>query len=89
VSKTLFSITAILLLTTSAWAREVTVPVRLDLAFVRQALVAQIYTDPGEKAAIWDDGEGCGWVDLYEPKVDATGGQLHRRGILGKVRRSA
>ncbi len=59
----------------SGWAHEVAVPVRLDLAFVRQALVSQVYTAPGEKAA-WDDGEGCAWVDLAAPTVQGAGRRL-------------
>ncbi|MBI4517234.1 MAG: lytic transglycosylase domain-containing protein [Deltaproteobacteria bacterium] len=66
-----------ILLASPAWASQVSVPVRLDLAFVRQALVQQIYTEPGEKAAIFDDGVGCGWLDLYEPKVDVAEASLH------------
>jgi hypothetical protein len=65
-----------LLCATLSYAREVTVPMRLDLAFVRQALVQQIYTEPGEKAALWDDGTGCGWLDLYEPKVNVVDGRM-------------
>ncbi|HVN84024.1 MAG TPA: lytic transglycosylase domain-containing protein [Candidatus Binatia bacterium] len=61
---------------TGARAREVLIPVRLDLPFVRQALVQQIYTLPGERAKIFDDGHGCGWLDLYEPQVDEAGGAL-------------
>ncbi|HUI24649.1 MAG TPA: lytic transglycosylase domain-containing protein [Candidatus Kryptonia bacterium] len=60
----------------SAFASQVLIPVRLDLPFVRQALVTQIYNLPGERAKIFDDGHGCGWLDLYEPKVDEAGGAL-------------
>ena len=58
-------------------AREVTVPIRMDLAFVRQALVQQLYTEPGEKAALWNDGVGCGWLELYRPAIDVADGKLH------------
>ena len=59
-----------------AWALEVAVPIALDAAFVRRALVAQVYTEPGEKAALWNDGQGCGRLDLFEPAVDVVGGRL-------------
>jgi hypothetical protein len=55
-----------------ARAREITVTLRFDPAFVRRALLEQIYTGPGERASIFDDGKGCGWLDLYEPRVEAS-----------------
>ncbi len=65
-----------MLLAGHAAAREVTVPIRMDLGFVRQTLVQQLYTEPGEKATLWNDGVGCGWLELYEPKLDVVDGQL-------------
>ncbi|MGH8578271.1 MAG: lytic transglycosylase domain-containing protein, partial [Gammaproteobacteria bacterium] len=57
-------------------AEEVAVPLRFDLAFVREALVAQIFTEPGEKATVWRDDTGCGWLLLSQPAVDVVGGRL-------------
>jgi hypothetical protein len=67
---------AVLLAAAPAWALDVTVPIALDTAFVRRALVAQVFTEPGEKAALWNDGKGCGRLDLFEPAVDVAGGRL-------------
>jgi hypothetical protein len=53
------------------------IPVRLDLAFLREALVAQVYRDPGETARLVDDGVGCSWLNLSEPRVESEGGRLH------------
>jgi hypothetical protein len=64
------------LLASDAAAREITVPVRLDVAFLRRALVAQVFTEPGEKAAVWRDTTGCGRLDLFEPAVDVAEGRL-------------
>jgi hypothetical protein len=66
----------LLLAVLPARASPVLVPLRFDPAFVRQALLAQIYTGEGEKAAIFDDQVGCGWLDLYEPKVDIADASL-------------
>jgi hypothetical protein len=63
-------------LASDAAAHEVTVPVRLDAAFLRRALVTQVFTEPGEKAAVWRDTTGCGRLDLFEPKVDVVDGRL-------------
>jgi hypothetical protein len=68
---------AIFLSASAAFARPVMVPLKFDVAFVRQALVTQIYTLPGEKASVFDDGVGCGWLDLYEPQVDVAAASLH------------
>jgi transglycosylase-like protein with SLT domain len=59
-----------------AAADEVTVPVRLDTAFLRRGLVEQVFTEPGEKAAVWRDGAGCGRLDLFEPVVDVKDARL-------------
>ncbi len=61
---------------TAARAREVAVPVRLDLAFLREALVERIYTGVGESARIFDDGIGCSWLSLHEPRIDSVEGRL-------------
>jgi soluble lytic murein transglycosylase-like protein len=50
--------------------------VRLDLAFLRDALVAQVYREPGEAARLYDDGVGCSWLDLREPRVESDRGRL-------------
>jgi hypothetical protein len=50
--------------------------VRLDLAFLREALVGQVYRDPGEGARLYDDGVGCSWLDLHEPRLESAGGRL-------------
>jgi len=56
-----------------AGARQVDVPLRFDHEFIRQALVAQVYTEDGGKAVLWDDGTGCGYLKLRDPSVDAAG----------------
>ena len=60
----------------AAHAEEVAVPLRIDLAFVRETLVAQIFTEPGETTTVWRDGTGCGRLVLSEPAVDVVGGRL-------------
>lgn len=60
----------------AACAEEVAVPLRIDLVFVRETLVAQVFTESGEKATVWRDGTGCGQVVLSQPAVDVVGGRL-------------
>lgn len=69
------------LLTITAWAtpcyaRQVTVPLRFDVSMIRQTLLSQLYTAPGQKAVIMDDGLGCQWLYLTEPQVDVVAGRL-------------
>jgi hypothetical protein len=61
---------------TGAAADEVAVPLRIPLGHVREALVEQVFTEPGPSAAVWRDGTGCGRLDLADPVVDAAGGRL-------------
>lgn len=55
----------------AAAARQVDVPLSFDHDFIRQALVAQVYTGSDGRAVLWDDGTGCGHLKLWDPVVDA------------------
>ncbi len=55
---------------------DVTVPLMLDTAFLREAVVSQAYTDAGESARVWDDGSGCNHMVLSDPRVATAGGRL-------------
>lgn len=60
-------------------AREVAVPLTLDLAFFRQALVAQMFTGPEESVRVWDDGSGCNFLVLRSPEVTGEPGRIRVR----------
>jgi Transglycosylase SLT domain len=62
-----------------ARAREVVVPLQLDDAFLRQALLTQVYTGPEHTVRVWDDGSGCNFLILSDPQVDAATGRLRIR----------
>ncbi|HLK10723.1 MAG TPA: lytic transglycosylase domain-containing protein, partial [Candidatus Binatia bacterium] len=62
-------------LAATAGAVEVTVPVRLDAAFIRQAVLSQVFTGPDGTLA-WDDGSGCAWIRLAQPTVGLAAGRL-------------
>ena len=66
----------LLALALPAAAREVSVPIRFPDEFVRQTLIAQVYTDPGETARVWDDGSGCNFLVLANPHVSTANGRL-------------
>ncbi|MCZ7597497.1 MAG: hypothetical protein M5U09_06800 [Gammaproteobacteria bacterium] len=55
---------------------EIRVPLQLDTAFLREAMVSQAYTDAGESARVWDDGSGCNHMVLSDPRVATAGGRL-------------
>ena len=59
-----------------AEGRAVSVPLHFDFEFIRQALLAQIYTGADAVAVLWDDGTGCGFLKLREPAVNSTGNRL-------------
>ena len=60
----------------TAGARQISIPVRLDFRQVRQALIEQIYREPGEQCTMLDDGTGCQLLRLSAPQVDAVKGRL-------------
>jgi soluble lytic murein transglycosylase-like protein len=62
-----------------AIAGTVSVPIRLDEQFLRRLVIAQVFTEPGESAVIWDDPLGCGGLTLTDPKVTAKDGKLFVR----------
>ena len=72
----LFLILAIIAWTAPCHARQVTFPLRFDLSLIRQALVSQLYTEPGHKAVIMDDSLGCQWLYLFDPQADIVSGRL-------------
>jgi hypothetical protein len=60
----------------SARARQVDVPLQYDFDFIRQALVAQVYTGPNGKAVLWDNGTGCGFLKLRDHQVTGSAERL-------------
>jgi len=56
--------------------REVRVPLLLDHTFVRNVLLAQVFTGEGESFRAWDDGHGCNRLDLSAPQVDSDTARL-------------
>ena len=61
----------------TAEARQITIPLRLELGQVRQALIEQVYREPGEQCTMLDDGTtGCQLLRLSAPQVDAVKGRL-------------
>lgn len=59
-----------------AAAREISVPLLFEHEFIRQALIAQLYTSASGRAVLWDDGTGCGYLKLREPAVNTAGAHL-------------
>ncbi len=70
---------AFLLLAADARATTVRIPAHLDLPFLRDALVRQLYTAPGPMAPVLDDGHDCARLALAAPALDADGTRLRLR----------
>jgi hypothetical protein len=60
-----------------AAAREVSFPMPLDLAFVRERVVSDLFDGPGESAKVSADATGCNEVALARPKLSGRDGLLH------------
>lgn len=54
----------------------VRLPLVLDPVFLEHALTSQVYTEPGRRARVFDDGSGCHYLVLSEPRVTVDGGRL-------------
>jgi hypothetical protein len=76
VIRTLVATVLATLVAAGAAADEVAIPLRVDTAYVRAMLVAQVFTDDGPSAAVWRDGTGCGWLTLRDPVVDVANDRL-------------
>lgn len=69
-------ITASLLLSANVCAREINVPVPLDYRLIRNVLVSQLFTGEGQTARLWKDGKQCSYLDLSDPQIAGTDGQV-------------
>lgn len=54
----------------AAGAKEISLPVRPDTALIRHAIVSQMFTDEAETARVWDDGSGCNYLVLSDPRIE-------------------
>ena len=75
-----------------ASAMQVSLPLRSDLAVVRQALREQVYKEPGEQCTLAGGGDKCLTMQLYHPRVSTRTGRLrimsgaHARPVAGAGR---
>ena len=66
----------LLALPAGAATRDVEVPLQLDHPFLRQMLLHQVYTEADNTARVWDDGSGCNFMVLSNPRTHAAGNRL-------------
>ncbi len=59
-----------------AHARELRVPILFDHALLRQRLVQQVYTEPGESMHAWQDEDDCNSLVLSEPRLATVDGRI-------------
>lgn len=67
---------ALMVLSWPALARNVELPLMFDFPFLRQVLLAQLYTEPNATVRVWQDEAGCSELVLSDPKVDGQAGRL-------------
>ncbi|MDZ7839988.1 MAG: lytic transglycosylase domain-containing protein [Gammaproteobacteria bacterium] len=58
----------------AAEMRDITLPIRPDAAYMRQAIVSQVFTGENETAPVWNDGNGCNFLVLSNPRVRTSDG---------------
>jgi hypothetical protein len=59
-----------------AQVATVTVPVRLDHAFLRRIVIDEVFDQGDQSARIWDDPAGCGHLTLRDPEVRTAEARL-------------
>ena len=57
-------------------ADSFTLPVQLDYSLIKKALITQLYKGAGNTAELWNDGQGCSYVKLFDPQLSGQGGQI-------------
>lgn len=62
--------------TAAAAMRDITLPVRPDTTYLRQAIVSQVFTDENDTARVWSDDNGCNFLVLSDPRVEAGDGEI-------------
>ena len=73
----LLAVAAALLVALPASAgRHITLPVRLDTAYLREVFTSQVFTEPGNSSRVWDDGSGCNFLVVSNPRLSAGDGTL-------------
>ncbi|MBS4051254.1 MAG: hypothetical protein KGZ69_13265 [Methylomonas sp.] len=65
-----------LLLSGTGLAREINVPVPMDYRLIRNVLLNQLFTGPGQTARLWQDGKQCSFLDLSNPQIAGVNGQV-------------
>lgn len=60
----------------AASAREVTLPINLDSAYLREVFASQVFTGPGTSARVWDDGTDCKYMVISDPGVSTANGLI-------------
>ena len=65
-----------LLVTTGVSASVVSVPMKLDYSFLHRMLLAQIYTDTGDTARVFDDQSDCSTLVLSNPQIGSDGERI-------------
>jgi hypothetical protein len=66
---------ATMLVPLPAIAERVTVPLSLDTAFIESVLREQVFTGARQSVRINDDGTGCRFLELSEPRLTLAGGR--------------
>ena len=72
----LIAIAISLLIPLTSLAREIDVPVPLDYRLIRNVVVSQLFTGENETARLWKDGKDCSFLDLSDPRLGGSNGQV-------------
>ncbi len=74
-----FRVLPLLLLTASAHAQSIDIPIRFDESFLQRSLEQQMFSIDERRLRIWDDGKDCNRLELAEPQLHLGDGRVKTR----------
>src|ERR1700756_3641194 len=70
---------ALLSCAAAASAKEIRLPLSVEPPVIRDALVRQLFTSPGDRAVFWGEPGSCNFFYLEDPKVE---GEVDRLRVI-------
>lgn len=62
--------------TQASVAESYTLPIQLDYALIKKAVISQLFTGEGDSAEVWNDKHKCSFLKLFNPRVSGQSGQI-------------
>jgi len=81
ITRSLFPL--LLLITTTATADNLMLPLQLDYALIKKVVISQLYTENQSSVQVWHDPHECSHVTLSNPEINGRNGQIRLLNHIG------